>query len=158
MGPNCPRNSHAVWAQIEILLTAQIKIKARKPRASVEVFAGLNSLGGVAYLHGMSARNAKQAADEIIRRLDLLTTAHGPKLQLVAFNSDNDCRFFYPRRALGWQRQVNTYVARALREQHHIRVQRIVLTPQDYETWRLVREDSPQLRREFADQHIRLLS
>lgn len=102
----------------------------------------------------MSAQNAKDAADDIVARLRL-PDAKG-KLQLVTFINDDDCRFFYPRRAMEWQRQVNTYISRALRVRG-IRVQRIVVTPADYHAWRVVRDDSPELRRDFADQHVKLL-
>jgi hypothetical protein len=104
----------------------------------------------------MSAQNAKDAADDIVAKLRLPADAKGRKFQLVTFASEEDCRFFYPRRALDWQRQVNTYISRALRERYGIRVQRIALTPADYREW-LAREDAPELRRHFADAQLILL-
>lgn len=55
-----------------------------------------------------------------------------------------------------WQRQVNTYVSRALRVRG-IRVQRVAIAPADYDAWRGARDDTPDLRREFADGHLRLV-
>jgi hypothetical protein len=83
----------------------------------------------------------------------------------VTFASDEECHFFYPRRALDWQRQVNTFVSRALRERFGIRVQRIALTPADYWAWMkrqtaVIHPDAPspeQSKLEFADRHLRLL-
>jgi hypothetical protein len=104
----------------------------------------------------VSAQNAKDAADDFVALFRLSAESKGGKFQLVTFASDEDCRFFYPRRALDWQRQVNTYISRALRERG-IRVRRIALTPADYHTWRGDRSDGPDTRRAFADQHLRLL-
>jgi glutamate/tyrosine decarboxylase-like PLP-dependent enzyme len=103
----------------------------------------------------VSAENAKNAANELLERLRLEEVKEG-KLQLVTFDSEEYCRFFYPRRALEWQRQVNTYIARALRQQG-LRIERISLTPSEYHKWRADREDTSQLRREFADQHVFLI-
>lgn len=109
----------------------------------------------------MSAQNAKDAADDFVAKLRLPADAKGRKFQLVTFASDEDCRFFYPRRALDWQRQVNTFISRALRERFGVRVQRIAPTPADYATWRqrlkIVLEDTAESRRKFADQHLKLL-
>lgn len=104
----------------------------------------------------MSAQNAKDAADDIVARLRLGDEAAGRKLQLVIFTSDEDCRFFYPRRAMEWQRQVNTYISRSLRIRK-IRVARIAITPEDYRTWLGARSDTLDLRREFADALVKLL-
>ena len=104
----------------------------------------------------MSAQNAKDAADDFVAQLRLPVEAKGRKFQLVTFTSDEDCRFFYPRRALDWQRQVNTYISRALRERL-IRVQRIAIAPADYHAWRSDLADTPELRREFADQYLHLI-
>lgn len=107
----------------------------------------------------MSAQNAKEAADDAISRLRLTPDDKGRKYQLVTFENDEDCRFFYARRALDWQRQVNTYIARALRE-HGIRVQRISVTPIDYTVWRQrlkAGPDTPELRRTFADSFLKFL-
>ncbi len=104
----------------------------------------------------MSAQNARDAADDFVARLRLPTEAHGRKFQLITFASDDHCRFFYPRRALEWQRQVNTYISRALRERG-VRVQRIALAPGEYQEWRGDRADTAELRREFADKHLKFI-
>ena len=103
----------------------------------------------------VSAEHAKEAAIAIVKKLHLPNEASDGIFELVVFNNEKDCRFFYPRRALQWQLQVNTYLSRALR-QRGIRVQRALITPADYESWRGEREDSETLRRHFADQHQRL--
>ncbi|HEX3818602.1 MAG TPA: hypothetical protein VHW03_09970 [Chthoniobacterales bacterium] len=109
----------------------------------------------------MSAQNAKDAADDIVARLRLPNDAKGRKLQLVIFTSEEDCRFFYPRRALEWQRQVNTYISRSVR-QRGFRVQRIALTPADYSTWMSRMKIPPEMdtaetRRTYADAFLKLL-
>ena len=105
----------------------------------------------------MSAENARDAADEFVSRLQLPTRKNNAKFQLVTFANEEDCRFFYPRRALEWQRQVNTYISRALR-QKGVRVHRINIGPMDYYAWHGSREDTEQLRRQFADQHLCFIS
>jgi hypothetical protein len=105
----------------------------------------------------VSAKNAKHAAEEFLSRLRISAEENRSEFQLVIFASEEDCRFFYPRRALEWQRQVNTYISRALRLKR-IRVRRIILAPTDYNAWRGDREDSSELRRQFADQHLRFVS
>jgi hypothetical protein len=102
----------------------------------------------------VSAQNAKEAAKELLSRVELLETKEG-KIHLVTFANEENCRFFYPRRALQWQQQVNTYLARALR-QRGVRAERVSLTPSGYHKWRGDREDTPHLRRRFADQHLGL--
>ena len=104
----------------------------------------------------MSAKNARDAADEFVSRLQLQTQNKG-KFQLVTFANEENCRFFYPRRALEWQQQVNTYISRALRHRG-IRVRRIMIGPMDYNAWRGSRDDTEELRRQFADQHLHFIS
>jgi hypothetical protein len=104
----------------------------------------------------VSAKNAQITADEFVSQVQLPNNASNSSFQLVTFENEKDCRFFYPRRALDWQRQVNTYIARALRRRG-IRVNRIAISPSDYDAWIGGRADSPELRREFADQHLRLI-
>jgi hypothetical protein len=104
----------------------------------------------------VSAQNAKSAAGFILSRLDLASHGSGSRLQLAVFDTDDDCRFFYPRRALEWQRQVNTYISRALRPKG-IRVDRVSVTPQEYDRWRGSAPDTAELRRTFVDQNIRFL-
>jgi hypothetical protein len=105
----------------------------------------------------VSAQNAKDAADEIVARLRMEPGPKGRKFQLVTFETDEGCRFFYPRRSLDWQRQVNTFVSRDLRTRYNIRVQRISISPADYDVWLNGRADQPDLRRQFADGHQHLL-
>lgn len=101
----------------------------------------------------MSAQNAKDAADDFVARLRLTPANSGRSFQLVTFVTEEDCRFFYPRRALAFQQQMNTFISRAMRSRK-VRARRIAITPAEYHAWRGEREDSPELRREFADQHL----
>jgi hypothetical protein len=112
----------------------------------------------------VSAQNAKDAADDFVAKLRLSADAKGRKFQLVTFTSEVDCRFFYPRRSLDWQRQVNTYISRALRERFGVRVERVSLTPADFQArfdaWTrspAVSSSAAPSKREFADQHLKLL-
>jgi hypothetical protein len=105
---------------------------------------------------GVTAQNAKDAADEWVARARLPEKGDGRKLRLVTFQSDEDCRFFYPRRAMEWHRQVNTYISRALRPRG-IRVERLCITPEDYRGWLGGRGDTLDLRREYADGLQKLL-
>jgi len=107
----------------------------------------------------MSASNAKDAAEEWVASSGLPDDLRGRKVQLVTFTSDEDCRFFYPRRALAWQQQVNTYISRALRIRK-AKIERIALTPGMYETWLATSTDTvdiPSRRREYADSLQKLL-
>jgi hypothetical protein len=101
----------------------------------------------------VSAENAKQAAADLVASLQIPEHREGKRFQLVTFLSDADCRFFYPQRALKWQQQVNTFVSRMLR-QNRIRVNRLFISPLDYQRWRGDRRDSAILRRQFIDQHL----
>jgi hypothetical protein len=108
----------------------------------------------------VSAQNAKDAADEFVAQLRLPPESSGRKFQLVTFAREEDCRFFYPRRALDFHRQMNTYISRALRERFKVRVQRIAIAPADYRQWLAAdidRIDMPAMRRQFADAHLRLI-
>jgi hypothetical protein len=118
----------------------------------------------------MSAENARDAAEEILDSLiiprlgDTDEIPNGSKFQLVTFATEADCRFFYPRRALNFHRQMNTYISRALRERFGIRVQRVALKPSDFYGRQEVREhfgevpmSAEQSKRDFADDHLQLL-
>jgi hypothetical protein len=107
----------------------------------------------VAQTLNVSAKNAKEAAEEFVSQLQMPPVEQNRTFQLVTFANEEDCRFFYPRRAFEWQRQVNTYISRALRRKN-IAVHRVTITPTDYHVWRDNRDDTDQLRREFADQKL----
>jgi hypothetical protein len=110
------------------------------------------------HIGAVSAANARDAAEAWIASAGLPADLSGRIVQLVAFTSDEHCRFFYPRRALIWQQQVNTYISRALRGRR-AKIARVTLTPDDYRAW-LKNEghaDTEAARRQFADQHQRLL-
>jgi hypothetical protein len=106
----------------------------------------------------VSAENAKQAADLWISRQDLAADLRGRVVQLVVFGSEQDCRFFYPRRAIEWQQQVNTYISRNCRGRK-AKIQRVTLTPAMYDEWRgrERRDDNEEARREFADSFQKLI-
>lgn len=105
----------------------------------------------------MSAQNAKDAADDYVARLRLEPGPKGRMFQLVTFETEEDCRFFYPRRSADWQRQVNAFIARELRSRYSVRVQRLAISPADYHAWLNGRADAVDLRRQFADDQQHLL-
>lgn len=98
----------------------------------------------------MSAENAKSAAEQWMEKFVGVADIKGQVVRVPAFESEEDCRFFYARRALGWQRQVNTFVSRAVRKRGG-RVERVILQPFVYAAWVRNVEDSPERRREWAD-------
>jgi hypothetical protein len=104
----------------------------------------------------MSAENARVCAEKWVASSGLPTELRGRVVQLVTFESEEDCRFFYPYRAMKWQQQVNTYIARALRKRHG-KGFRITISPAEYHAWREARADTPELRRSYADSFQRLL-
>ena len=77
-------------------------------------------------------------------------------MQLVTFESEEDCRFFYPRRALEWQRQVNTFISRALRDRK-CKIIRVPLKEAGYREWLAGRQDIGELRRQYANSMQRLV-
>jgi hypothetical protein len=115
----------------------------------------LDSQNRLTHTVGVSAKNAQVTAEEFVSQIPLPDNASVSRFQLVTFENEEDCRFFYPRRALDWQRQVNTYIARALRRRG-VRVDRITIVPSQYHAW-TDGADSPELRRKFADKHLHFL-
>jgi hypothetical protein len=105
---------------------------------------------------GMSAENARDCAETWVASSGLPAELRGRVMQLVAFVSDADCFFFYPRRYNIWQQQVNTGISRLLKKRH-AKIHRVTLSPQDYHAWRADRADTPDLRRSYADGFQRLL-
>jgi hypothetical protein len=147
--PDRRRNSEGVHARHEC---ASLQSSATCHRREFP----LDSQNRLTHTAGVSAKNAQITADEFLSQLQLPNDASENRFQLVAFENEEDCRFFYPRRALDWQRQVNTYIARALRRRG-VRVNRITIVPSDFHVWLGNRADSPELRRKFADKHLHFL-
>jgi hypothetical protein len=63
----------------------------------------------------VSYQNAKEAAATWLATAGLPEDLHGRIFHLVTFATEEDCRFFYPRRALVWQQMVNTAIAKKIR-------------------------------------------
>jgi len=107
----------------------------------------------------VSAANAKDAAAKWIEGAQLPEDLRGRKVQLVTFESDEHCLFFYPRRVLKWQQQVTTYRSRAIRTRKG-RVIRLLITPEMYTAWLEAegKTDSASVRRAYADGCERLLA
>ncbi len=106
----------------------------------------------------MSAENAKDAAQSWVASAGLPEDLRGRTVQLVTFTSDEDCRFFYPRRALLWQQQVNTYISRAVRGRK-AKVMRVTLTPEMFYAWMREQTHPPvgDSKRSYADSFQKLL-
>lgn len=103
----------------------------------------------------VSYQNAKEAAAEIMAALNPPADMRGQVLELVTFSSDEDCRYFYPRRALIWQQMVNTAIVKALRARKGT-IRRVVITRLEYEQWLDGRADTADLRRTYADGRLRI--
>jgi hypothetical protein len=104
----------------------------------------------------VSAANARDAADDWVAGARLPPDLSGRTVQLVVFESEEDCRYFYPRRAMKWQQQVNTYISRALRGRKG-KIVRVAVTQTGYREWLGRRGDTLELRREYADRFQKLL-
>jgi hypothetical protein len=103
----------------------------------------------------VSYQNAKDAAATWLANAALPEDLRGRVLNLATFETEEDCRFFYPRRALAWQHMLNTAIRKGVLWRK-AKIKRVILTRELYEEWRGARPDTPELRREFADSHTRL--
>ena len=74
----------------------------------------------------------------------------GQVLQLVTFEHDRDCRFFYGDRSAKDHAQITKAIARQARKRKGKTVQ-ATITPERYNEWLQVQgqEDSPERRAEF---------
>jgi hypothetical protein len=99
--------------------------------------------------------NARNVAAKFAERL-FIPASHpsGPCYQVVAFANEEDCRFFYPQRDLGWHCEFNAAIQRALHKRG-ISVQALIIAPWEYERWRELKLDTPEMRRSFADLQMR---
>lgn len=106
----------------------------------------------------VSAENAKDAAQEWLAAADLPEDLSGRVVQLVVFSSEEDCRFFFPRRALIWQQMVNTCISKAVRKRKGT-VKRVMITPGLYQATCAEAKirDTPEERWKFAMGFQRLL-
>ncbi len=93
-------------------------------------------MGRKPHSRAMSAQNAKDKADEIVAHLvktfGISVADKGRKFQLVSFGSEDQCRFFYPQRALKFHQQITTYISRSLRARFGLKIQRIEISIDDY--------------------------
>lgn len=103
----------------------------------------------------VSAENSKSAAEDWIRAFLGDADLKGQVVRVPAFESEEDCRFFYPRRALGWQQQVNTFVSRAVRKRGG-KVERVVLDPVAYAGLTRSGEDTAETRRQWVESRVGL--
>lgn len=74
----------------------------------------------------------------------------GRLMQFSSFETDEECRFFYPSWTSEFQKMVVNGSARLVRKRGAKTTYRVV-TIQDYLSWLQSRTDSPQTRREFLD-------
>lgn len=74
----------------------------------------------------------------------------GQVLQLVAFENDRDCRFFYTDRGAKDQAQITKAIARQARKRKGKTIQ-VTITPERYKEWLKVQgqEDTPDCRSSF---------
>ena len=64
----------------------------------------------------MSWQNAKKVADDWCAKHLAEVDLKGKLVQLVAFNDDETCRWFYPDRDLGFHKMITTAIAREARK------------------------------------------
>lgn len=107
----------------------------------------MTSLATARQSAAVSYQRAKNAGAEWIVAAKLPLDLRGHVLDLVTFATEEDCRFFYPRRALIWQQMVNTAIKKQL-SRREFKINSIVITREQYARWLARRADSPQLRRE----------
>ena len=83
----------------------------------------------------------------------------GKTLTLVEFESDSDCRFFYPERTQHAQQVFTTALARFARSRH-ARTEHRSITPDHYWAWLAGEKasDSPQIRGRFIESRYQVLS
>jgi len=87
----------------------------------------LTSLATARQSAGVSYQRAKNAGAEWIVAAKLPLDLRGHVLDLVTFATEEDCRFFYPRRALIWQQMVNTAIKKQL-SRRALKINSIVIT------------------------------
>lgn len=107
---------------------------------------------------GVSAQKAREAAQAWIEETRLPEDLRDRVVQLAVFRSEEDCRFFFPRRAMSWQQMVNTELAKTVRKRKG-KVARVPLTRAVFEAWRQEAnaKDTPEERYRFAASFQRLL-
>jgi hypothetical protein len=81
----------------------------------------------------------------------------GYQLQLVHFEREEDCRFFYPERDLLSHRAFLNALGRFVRERR-AKTRRVTITPEHYRVWRVAEkeEDTPENRARYAESRYRL--
>lgn len=82
----------------------------------------------------------------------------GKTLTLVEFESDSDCRFFYPERTQHAQQVFTTALARFARSRH-ARTEHRSITPNHYRAWLAGEKagDSPEIRGRFIESRYQVL-
>lgn len=83
---------------------------------------------------GVSKDAEREAAEKWLKDFRIPEAIDGRTVDLVAFTSDEECRFFYPQRTALWQQKVNRQVAIAVRRRGG-KVWRTELTRARYFAW-----------------------
>lgn len=75
----------------------------------------------------------------------------GQGIHVAKFIDDETCRFFFPRRTVGFQQRMTGVITRGLRKRG-AKIISVRLTIEDYARWQQAQDeaDSPELRFRFA--------
>ena len=95
----------------------------------------------------------RQATEQYIAQLPL--DLKGRVVRLAIFASEEDCRHYYPRRALEFHQMMNTAISRAVRIRKG-KVERLTFAPDDCAT-DLAGDNTPASRRTWLDTRLGLM-
>lgn len=106
----------------------------------------------------MAWTDAKIIADRWVQER-LPEDLSGKRLELVNFDSDEDSKFFYPRRSAEFHRMINTAIARAARKRG-ARANYVLISPAEYLEICAKEgiQDSPEERLAFIEACYRIRS
>jgi hypothetical protein len=100
-----------------------------------------------------SMETARDAAAKYIEPLPL--DLKGRIVRLATFATEEDCRHYYPRRALQFQQQLNIAISREVRKRKG-KVERIFFAPADC-TADLGNDNTPESRRTWLEPRLGLM-
>ncbi len=103
----------------------------------------------------MSWQSAKEVAEKWCAE-NLADDLRVKMVQLIAFDDDETCRFFYRERDAGFHRMVTSGIAREARKRGAKTIY-VTATRAAYDVWRSPRQDTAELRRQFIEESHRVL-
>lgn len=97
--------------------------------------------------------DARAAAEQYVRHMP--DSLKGRLWRIAVLTTEEDCRFFYPRRSLIFQQKLTTALSRAIRSRKG-KVQRITFTEAECRTAIGADADDPRKRRDWLESHLGL--